>query len=145
MKKLLFLLLSNCYSASLVSPPAVKEQNIEFQESYLIKKAETHFRNGTFTVYYNPGWMRIRVDPEVQLFVFWHEIGHIQLNHLGEKVYLSKQQKINSEYEADCYAGSYLKNTKKYNSQQLEKIVDFLENEIRDEIRADKFKQCIDD
>ncbi|MDO8655963.1 MAG: hypothetical protein Q7K45_01885 [Nanoarchaeota archaeon] len=139
-------LLLNCNPVTMpVVAPILAPDGTEIlvEESVYVKKAMAVWNNDRFTIYYNPGWMRFRVHPDAQTFVLFHEIGHIQQGHLGENVYLSKQQKVDSEIEADCYAGLILKNNYHYNKEQLENVVEFLKDEMRDLDRADKFKRCV--
>ena len=125
----------------LVPPPS---GNIKIEESYAVPKAMTVYRNNQFTIYYNPAWMRHRVHPDAQTFVFYHELGHIQLGHLGEGIYLSKPQKYQTELEADCYAGKKLQELH-YNPEQIKNVYEFMETEIRDENRLDNLVRCVEE
>ena len=58
---------------------------IIIEETYDVAKAETSWDEETDTYYisYNPRWLRKKVKPEAQNFVFFHELGHIRLGHLN--------------------------------------------------------------
>lgn len=104
--------------------------------AYYSKDADNYF------IFYNPGKMRT-IHPDAQRFVFFHEIGHIQLNHIGKEVYASKKERLRNEMEADCYAGTTLRDVYHYTPEQFERVYNFMHQYVRHLDREEALKGCV--
>ena len=74
--------------------------------------AGAKYVGGIPTVCYDPWWIGQFLE-EFQTFVFYHEIGHIELKHLSFG---------SLEQEADCYSMRYLEEKLNYTPEQIGKV-----------------------
>jgi Zn-dependent peptidase ImmA (M78 family) len=146
MKKIISLFtLVSCYDLTIPKVPTQFEhQPISIESTLQVKKAATVWEDGQFIIYYNSGWMS-RITPDAQNFVIQHELSHIYLHHLGEEVYLTKQERINAEKQADCNAIKILQNQFYYNNEQIENVKYFMKHEIRNMSRLQNLEQCLEE
>ena len=135
-------LLTGCYGVHFPTTyPIETTKEIRIQENVFQQKAETtKTGDNSYVISYNPGWLNHHVEKDAQLFVFFHEVGHIELGHFG---YLSKEQKRRAHIEADCYAGKMLRDVYHYTPNRFLGVYDMLENDHRSLVRKEALEECL--
>jgi len=69
----------------------------------LTPKASSTLYEGRYYLNYNPAYMRMRVHPDAQRFIFFHELGHIRLGHHGMYIYDNNgQRRMQTAIPARC-------------------------------------------
>lgn len=106
-------------------------------------KAFFNEETGKYYVLYS-GRMRI-IHPDAQRFAFFHEIGHIQLDHIGKEVYTNKKERLKNEMEADCYSGMILRDVYHYTPEQFEQVYNFMHQYVRHLDREEALKECVEE
>ncbi|MEK6863560.1 MAG: hypothetical protein AABW53_02585 [Nanoarchaeota archaeon] len=135
---------SGCYGLHLPLNTPFNDNNgqeiIIRDNPLLTPKANSTLYEGRYYINYNPAYMRMRVHPDAQKFIFFHELGHIRLGHHGMYIYDKKQ----AEKDADCYSGEMLRDVYHYTPRQFKNIYGHIEMDFRDSDRAEAMKRCVE-
>ena len=98
----LFIFLSACTSYPMIKAPEFsvdgKAINIEAQD---VQNAKALEWGGKYYILYNEDYMT-QYPEDVQSFVFYHELGHIQLGHTDRDWNYTTMDSL--QRDADCYA-----------------------------------------
>lgn len=118
-------------------PTHYEGERIEVRENHFVRKVQTTYHDGVYTIEYSSSWVG-QFTPEVQDFIFQHERGHIELDHMREFGYNPRH----AEYNADCYAGRILRD--EHDVDDLSGVEQFLRESVRPR-RDEQFRQCMED
>ena len=149
------LALSGCYGNHLpkMSPiPEINGHKVEIREAPYEGKCSTKqvyddkLRDYKYLVSCNPIWLNHHVKPSAQLFVLFHEIGHIQLGHVqAEGIYLSKEMKKQVHIDADCYSGKMMRDVYHYTPEQFSEVYDLLRYDHQSPERETALHACLEE